>query len=317
MPAPPGLPPRGVNISRWFRYPIEDTERHYRNFITDADLDLIVALGVGTVRLAVAPPLDARRLSFLDEALARLAARNLVVVLDYHDESRSLESGDAEVRAFADVWTSLAANLARTTSPTSVLLEILNEPVFDGNPRAWFPIRRRLVQTIRAAAPLHTLVTGGPHWSSLDGLLMSDPVDDPNVVYTFHFYEPFEFTHQGAPWVTGPVRGLKGVRYPSSPREARRLDRRIAAAAQWAARHGVPVWAGEFGAFPAVAPRDDRLRWLHDVRTAFDRHAIGWAVWSYDESLGLDRRLAASGDVLIDWDTARALGLRDTRTVTA
>jgi aryl-phospho-beta-D-glucosidase BglC (GH1 family) len=314
---PSALPPRGVNLSRWFRYPAEDSERHFRNFITDADLDLIVALGVGTVRLAVAPPLDARRLSYLDEALARLTGRGLVVVLDYHDESRSLESGAAEVRAFADVWTSLAAHLARTTSPHGVLLEILNEPVFDADPRAWFPIRRRVVETIRAAAPLHTLVTGGPHWSSLDGLLMSEPVDDANVVYTFHFYEPFEFTHQGAPWVSGPVRELSGVRYPASMRDPHRIDRRIAAAAQWAARYAVPVWAGEFGAFPDVAPREDRLRWLRDVRTAFERHAIGWAVWSYDESLGLDRRVDRPGHVVIDWDSARALGLRDSRAVTA
>src|SRR5439155_14989569 len=132
------------------------------------------------------------------------------------------------------------------------------------NPAAWFPVRQRLVQSIRAAAPRHTIVAGGPNWSSLDGLLMSRPLRDDNVVYTFHFYEPFEFTHQGAPWVSGPVRGLAGVGY-DAPLQ---VEQRIASAADWARRHGVAVWAGEFGAYPAVAPRADRLRWLHDVRVA-------------------------------------------------
>jgi hypothetical protein len=294
---------RGVNISRWFRYPAENSERHFRYFIDDADLALIVSMGATCVRLAVDPAY--LHLHRLDEALARLTSRGLVVVLDYHDESRSIESGPHAVDSFERAWSGLAAHLART-SPGQVLLEVLNEPVFDADPAAWFPVRRRLVSAIRSAAPLHTIVAGGANWSSLDGLLASRPVEDDNVVYTFHFYEPFEFTHQGAPWVGGPVRGMSGVRYGSP----QRVNRRIALAAEWGRRYGVPVWAGEFGAYPAVAPRGDRLRWLYDVRTAFERNGIGWAVWSYDESLGLDRRVDAGGGISIDWDGARALGLQ-------
>jgi hypothetical protein len=299
---------RGVNISRWFRYPAEDSEHHYRGFITDGDLDLLVATGVTCVRLAVDPRY--LHLRWLDEALRRLASRGLVVVLDYHDESRAIESEPTEVDAFERAWAGLAAHL-RDTAPQQVLLEVLNEPVFDADPAAWFPIQRRLVYTMRSAAPHHTIVTGGPNWSSLDGLLRTRPLDDPNVLYTFHFYEPIEFTHQGAPWVTGPVRHLSGVRYHAG----HHVDRRIASAAEWAHRYGVPVWAGEFGAYPAVAPRDDRLRWLYDVRTALERHGIGWAAWSYDESLGLDRRVDAAGRISIDWESARALGLRSPEAV--
>jgi hypothetical protein len=296
---------RGVNLSRWFRYPASDSESHYRGFITDADLDLLVALGVTVVRLAVDP--SYLHLRYLDEALRRLTARGIVVVLDYHEESRRIESGPAAAGALWRAWAALAAHL-RDTSPRQVLLEIFNEPVFDADPRAWFPFRRRLAAAIRAAAPLHTIVAGGPMWSSLDGLLMSEPLDDPNVVYTFHFYEPYEFTHQGAPWAPDPPRGLSGVRYP--PPAAKRLEHRVSAAAQWGARHRVPLWVGEFGAYPPVAPRPDRLRWLRDVRTALERHGIGWAVWSYDECLGLDRRVDPAGNVTIDWDSAAALGLR-------
>jgi hypothetical protein len=299
---------RGVNISRWFRYPAEKSERHFRGFISDADLDLLAAMGVATVRLAVDPRYVHPH--WLDDALRRMTSRGLVVVFDYHDESRAIESGPAAVDALERAWAALAAHL-RATPPGQVLLEVFNEPVFDADPAAWFPIRRRLVSTIRAAAPLHTIVAGGPNWSSLDGLLRSPPLDDPNILYTFHFYEPFEFTHQGAPWVGGPVRHLSGVRYHAP----HHVDRRIASAAEWSRRHGVPVWAGEFGAYPAAAPRQDRLRWLHDVRAALERHGIGWAVWSYDESLGLDRRADGAGRISVDWDSARALGLRTPESV--
>lgn len=298
---------RGVNVSRWFRYPAEDSPHHFRTFLTNADLELIAGMGATCVRLALDPKY--LHLAYLDEALARLTGRGLIVVLDYHDESRVIESGPAAVDAIESAWRALATHL-RNTSPAAVLLEVLNEPVFDTDPQSWFPIRNRLIATIRSAAPEHTLVIGGTNWSSLDALLGSAPVVDDNVVYTFHFYEPFEFTHQGAPWVGGPVRHLSGVRYRAAG--ALHIERRIAAAAEWARQHGVAVWAGEFGAYPAVAPRLDRLRWLYDVRTALERHGIGWAVWSYDESLGLDRRLDGAGRVAIDWETAAALGLRTT-----
>src|SRR5688572_28103710 len=152
-------------------------------------------MGVTTVRLAVDPRY--LHLAHLDAALERFLVRGLAVVLDYHDESREIESGSAAVETLERAWAALASHFA-CTPPDRVLLEIFNEPVFDRGPGAWFPIRRRLAAAIRRAAPLHTIVAGGTNWSSLDGLLNSDPLDDPNVVYTFHFYEPFEFTHQGA-----------------------------------------------------------------------------------------------------------------------
>ena len=298
---------RGVNVSRWFRYPASDSEHHYRGFITDADLDLIVSMGVTSVRLAVDPRY--LHLGLLDEAVGRLVGRDLAVVLDYHDESRAIESGPAAVAALERTWAGLAARLAQFP-PERLLLEIVNEPVFDRNPAAWFPIRRRVASVIRGAAPLHTIVAGATNWSSLDGLLRSEPLEDDNVLYTFHFYEPFEFTHQGAPWVDGPVGWMRGVRYPETPRAAGHVGARVAAAAEWGARHNVPVWCGEFGAYPPHAPRADRLRWLYDVRTALERHHIGWAVWSYDESLGLDRTVGPVGRVRIDRESAAALGLR-------
>jgi aryl-phospho-beta-D-glucosidase BglC (GH1 family) len=297
---------RGVNISRWFRYPAADSAEHYRGFITDADLDLLAATRVTAVRLAVDPRY--LNLHYLDDAVARLTARGLVVVFDYHDESRAIETGPAAEHALEIAWKSLAEHYA-STPPDRILFEIFNEPVFDHDPAAWFPLRHRLASAIRSAAPLHTIVAGGPHWSSLDGLLASRPLDDDNVLYTFHFYEPFEFTHQGAPWVHGPVQHMRNVHYPASPQQAQHVARRIASAADWARRHNVPVWAGEFGAYPPHAPRPDRLRWLYDVRTALERHGIGWAVWSYDESLGLDRTVDPSGSIRLDWDSAAALGL--------
>ena len=40
----------------------------------------------------------------------------------------------------------------------------------------------------------------------------------PTSLYTFHFYEPYVFSHQGAPWMTGEpmYRYLNAVPWPSA-----------------------------------------------------------------------------------------------------
>ena len=37
------------------------------------------------------------------------------------------------------------------------------------------------------------------------------------MIYTFHDYEPFPFTHQGATWTDPAVAPLRDVPYPSTP----------------------------------------------------------------------------------------------------
>jgi endoglucanase len=44
------------------------------------------------------------------------------------------------------------------------------------------------------------------------------PLGDNNLIYTFHHYEPFTFTHQGAKFIPWPDKYLDGVPWPASAR---------------------------------------------------------------------------------------------------
>jgi hypothetical protein len=170
-----------------------------------------------------------------------------------------------------------------------------------------------VAQAIRAAAPHHTLIASGAHWSGLNDLLQLAPLPLDNVIYTFHDYEPFPFTHQGATWTSPEVRPLRGIPYPSTPEnihsllaqeptlaaqywleqyglarwDAARIDRTLVFAAQWSTAHHVPVYCGEFGVHKPYAPPADRARWIHDMRIALEAHTIGWAMWDYQANFGL------------------------------
>lgn len=336
---------RGVNLSHWFSQSRDYTPAHLREHTTRRDIELIKSLGFDHVRFPVEPAplfnetnpseLNAEYLRHLDDALDMLAASGLAVVLDLHpsDELKiKLRTDDRAVAALADFWRSLARHVS-ARDPERLFLEIMNEPMAE-DPFRWMGIQARVAAAIREGAPRHTIVATGPRWSSVDQLLLIEPVADRNVIYNFHFYEPHNFTHQGATWGADFWPHLKNVPYPSSPElvapllasidnetargalreygeerwDAARVEREIARAAEWARVRNVPLTCNEFGVYRAYSPPASRLRWIADVRSALERHRIGWSMWDYAGGFGVAVR--KDGRAELDPDTAAALGLR-------
>ncbi|MFL6253807.1 MAG: glycoside hydrolase family 5 protein [Pyrinomonadaceae bacterium] len=337
---------RGINLSHWFAQSRDYSEKHLREHTTARDIELIKSLGFDHVRFTVEPAplfdearpaeLNAEYLKQLDAALDMLLSSGLAVVFDLHpsDEFKlRMRADDRFVSTLADFWRALARHLS-ARDPERLLLEIVNEPMVE-DPYRWMGIQTRLAAAIREGAPRHTIIATGPRWSSVDQLLLIEPLADRNVIYNFHFYEPHNFTHQGATWGADFWPYLKGVPYPASPDavaplvaaaerenvravlkdygeqrwDAARVEREIAQAAEWAHRRGVPLTCNEFGVYRAYAPAPDRLRWLADVRTALERHRIGWTMWDYAGGFGVAVR-EKGGRAEPDPETAAALGLR-------
>ena len=336
---------RGINLSHWFAQSRDYSEKHLREHTTARDVQLIKGLGFDHVRFTVEPaplfdearPAELKRdyLRHLDAALDMLLGAQLAVVFDLHpsDEFKlRMRADDRFVVAFAEFWRALARHLS-ARDPERLLLEVVNEPMVE-DPYRWMGIQARLAAAIREGAPRHTIVATGPRWSSIDQLLLIEPLADRNVIYTFHFYEPHNFTHQGATWGADFWPYLKGVPYPGSPEavaplvaaaerepvrgvvkeygeqrwDAAHVEREFARAAEWARRRGVPLTCNEFGVYRAYTNAPDRLRWLTDVRTALERHRIGWTRWDYAGGFGVAVR-EKGGRAGLDPETAAALGL--------
>lgn len=315
---------RTVNTTRWFWQTGTGQPAFYPG-LGGADLQLIARSGFTAIRLVVDPrllfdpanpaALKAANTDAVDQVVRLALDQGLAVIVDMHDDDKAAwEQNPAYVDAFTAFWEAFARRFARY-DPERVFFEMLNEPVFRGRDADWARIQRRLVEAIRRAAPEHTIIATGNDWGGLDGLLRLEPLPDANVIYSFHFYEPFAFTHQGATWSSEDVRGIFGLPYPADPAkckvildittadaaratvaqycrdqwDAAKVEARIARAADWGKRHGAPVFAGEFGVYCQVAPATDRVRWIKDTREAFDRHGVAWALWGYDDCFGLGR----------------------------
>lgn len=336
----------GANLCRWFRFPRAATPEHFANYIGDAEAALIAGMGLKHVRLCVAPKLimePARgavveeRARQLEASLRRLQRAGLAVMIDLHNEERADELDPTWQAAFVRFWGDLARRLT-AFDPELTLLEIINEPVFARRESEWDALNARLAEAIRRAAPAHTIVTSGPNWGGIDGLKKLALLPDRNVVYSFHCYDPFAFTHQGATWSSDNVKPLRQVPYPSSPEavapllpalegqpasrgmleyygrerwDRTRLAARFREGVSWGERHGVPLYCGEFGVFPKYALPEHRANWFRDFGAVLAEQRIGWAVWGWDEGFGLNRR-HEGGKPVVDRVVAEALGLKAT-----
>jgi aryl-phospho-beta-D-glucosidase BglC (GH1 family) len=338
----------GINASNWFAQVYEKrgyTKEHFQDWTTAEDIALIKSIGFDHVRLSVNPQpmmmthrpdeIPAEYIGYLDSAVKMILDQGMAVVIDLHPESdfkARLAKDDSFVQEFSDFWRALARHYS-SWDTERVFFEILNEPEFSDRYR-WYGVQAKLATAIREGAPQHTIIAAGARWSDDDELVFIEPLRDPNVIYNFHFYTPHLFTHQGATWGTYSWHWVKGLRYPSSPEaaakvaaavpdavdrlavirygqdhwDAARIDAEITQVAEWARQHGVPVVCNEFGVYREYADPQDRAAWIHDVRTALERHGMGWAMWDYSGSFGVVTK--KDGRSVADEITLRALGLK-------
>lgn len=337
----------GINASMWFaQSPGNYSVERLRTFTTSDDIALMHQLGFDHVRLSIdADPLLAWLRSpdgatpfmvELDRVVKTMNDQKLAVIVDIHPESAykaQLLHGTDSVERFAMLWRALAKHFS-STDPDLVFFEIMNEPEQD-DPYRWQGIESFVAGQIRQVAPNHTIIVAGAHWSGLEDLLMLEPIALSNIIYTFHDYEPFPFTHQSATWTSTQVQPLRGVPYPSTPDavepnvkqeptlagqfwvkqyglnrwDVERVDATIAYAEKWSQFHHVPVYCGEFGVLRDHADPAMRAQWLDDMRVAFEKHHIGWAMWDYQANFGVVTK--KEGKAVPDPDVVKALGLQE------
>jgi aryl-phospho-beta-D-glucosidase BglC (GH1 family) len=338
----------GINASEWFAQSASDYSAERTNGYTDdGDIALMAKLGFDNVRLSIDPvPLEqgfhhmgqyADFLERLDHAVDTMLANGLAVQIDIHPEEaykQQVKTSNEAVERFVMLWRLLAAHYA-SRNPDLVFFEVMNEPEVN-DPYRWAGIQARAAAAIRETAPKNTIIATGPNWSGIADLLTQHPLADGNVIYNFHFYEPIEFTHQGASW-SGTWRfQTHDIAYPPDASamekdlaqlfdardrydmerywldhwDASRIQLQMDATAAWARDNGgVPLICNEFGVYRRVSPEASRMQWIHDVRTAMEADGIGWTMWDYRGGFGVVWKQAGQ-PAKVDRKVVEALGLK-------
>lgn len=280
-----------VNMGNHLEAP---TEGAWGRAIVDADFTVIKAAGFDTIRLpvrwsshalAAAPyTIDAAFLARVRHVVetARKAGLNIILNLHHYDEMATAPAAHAE--RFAGLWKQIAAAFADEPE-ASVWFELMNEPngaLDDSNLKAALT---PALAAVRATNRTRPVIIGGQKWSGVPSLETLQLPDDANLVVTIHTYDPFNFTHQGATWIspTPPLGRVFG-----SAADYRELDANLAMVRAYMQRTGRQVFVGEYGANdnPAI-PLAQRILYYGAVSSAYASIGVQSCAWAYANTFKL------------------------------
>ncbi|MDZ7721702.1 MAG: cellulase family glycosylhydrolase [candidate division KSB1 bacterium] len=320
---------RGVNLTQWFQA-AEPQQIHFTQF-TRTDFENIQSLGCDVIRLPInlhamtdgAPEYtpDPLFLHMLDQVVNWAEELNLHLILDNHTFDPAVNTSPDIETVLVPVWMQMAEHYQHAYG--NIYYEILNEPhgIADST---WNRIQQTVIDSIRSIDSTHTIVIGPAEWNSYNNLKYMPDYDDENLIYTFHFYAPHVFTHQGATWGSPSLGSLAGVPFPfdaarmpetpsdlkgtwvewalndySNQGSAAYLQQQMQTAAKFKNERDIPIFCGEFGVYMRNADSQDRVRWYETVRTLLDNNNIGWTMWDYTGGFGLFEKNSSE---LFDYD---------------
>jgi hypothetical protein len=235
-----------------------------------------------------------------------ILSHDLSLIVDLHASDMHPDYLAAKIAAGPDalpfknyvrLLTRTAVLLNELASPR-VALELMNEPP----PRAqdWKPMLDTAYSAVRKAAPKLLLVLDGGEEGNLDGTITLDGFrDDPNILFSFHYYRPWQFTHQALAGMGAQY--LSDVPYPA---RARQIAESIDASA--AAIEAAKLTPPELSRAKAKARHD-----LESYRaSSFDRSHIAGdfdkvARWARDHSIPAHRVILGEFGVM---DSAQRAG---------
>ena len=325
---------KGVNLTNWF----QSSTSHQIQFskYTKKDFERIKLLGADVIRLPInlhamthgAPDylLDPLFLEFLDEAVTWAEDLQINIILDNHTFDVNANTDPAIGNVLMKVWKQMAAHYKNRTG--YVFYEMLNEP-HGIDDTLWGSIQQSVIDAIRTEDAVHYIVVGGANWNSYNNLSAIPVYTDTKLIYTFHFYDPFIFTHQGASWTDPSMVPLAGVPFPyragdmpatppsligtwiqgglnnyANEGTVAKVKALIDIAVSFKNTRNVPVFCGEFGVYIPNSNNSDRVYWYEVVRKYLEEKNIPWTIWDYQGGFGLFEK---GSNELFDYDLNEAL----------
>jgi aryl-phospho-beta-D-glucosidase BglC (GH1 family) len=306
---------RGINLGNWFEpegymfhfdggpqspREIEDLTRELigpieaedfwakwrETYITQADIDLIKAMGFNSVRVPIHWKFfqaNYQGFELLDKLVGWARKDGIYIIIDMHcapggqtgtniDDSYGypwLYTSKYAQGVFYGDWQRIADHYRN--EPMILGYDLLNEPIPDFPALQRYnkdlePMYKTLAGIIRAVDRNHILILGGAQWDS--NFKVFGPPFDKNVVYTFHKY-----------WTATD----KSV---------------IQEYLNFRDKYHVPIWLGESG--------ENKDEWIAAFVKTLEENHVGWCFWPYKK---MD---ATSSVVTFDrpehWDQVIALG---------
>ncbi len=323
---------KGVNLSNW----LESDDYNYSMEYNEDDIKIMSSLGFKSLRVPINidfflknrvsyfssddEPKFMRDLFMIIDKYAEWTKKyGMGLTIDHHHYNRSLTATTQHDPQYSSQFGKMVKQVVKyiaSLKQEHIFFEIYNEPDNNIQPKPWYSIASAAIDSIRSTDKTVTLIVGASNWYGIDFLVKMKPFNDDNIVYAFHFYEPFAFSHQGATWSDG-CGSLMNVPYPYDPKTwntssdyygvgddtpdwlasqirfyyqvsgKNALKAKVLEAKKWAVENNVPVICNEFGALKKSATQESRANYIKVIRENLEELEIPWQHWEWKRSFGM------------------------------
>ncbi len=240
----------------------------------------------------------------LDVVLTRLGKHGMKALVDphdfqfkVHDWSKGIPEDPEERQAFLDLWKNLA-EVSIKHPDVVVGYDLYNElkvrkPLW----HTWDKLATEAIEVIRPIDPNTPIYISGVEMSNPSGYFEAAPIEQENLVYSFHFYAPHSFSHQKIfrastndafvfyPGWIPQIDWKNNEVYGKSPLQW--WDRWTIAASMWpvlkfAAANDVAFHCGEVApiGYSRKKASDSSGLWTRDAIDVLEQHGIPWHLWN-------------------------------------
>jgi endoglucanase len=305
---------RGINLGNALDAPQEGA---WGVTLEDKHFEMAKAAGLDHIRLPVRFSAHAKKeapytiedafFERVDWALERAAAHGLSIIIDLHHYEELMKKPAQHADRVVGIWKQVAERYK--SRPASVAFELINEPCNELKSALLNPLQQRAIAAIRATNPTRLIIANSYFWAGADYLKELELPTDPNVIASFHDYQPILFTHQGMPFMPAEFQ-TRGIVFPGPPARpviATEAGQKLDWVSTWidsynsqpiASNANGPnaifdyfkvveayikaskrrVYLGEFGVTDNADPKSREV-WLRIVRQEAEKRKIGWAIW--------------------------------------
>lgn len=306
---------RGANLGNFLEVPPK--EDWGDNSMNENDYRIMKEHGFDHVRIPIgwhhycgpAPnyKIDQSIIRKVNRQLDLAAGAGIAAIVNVHHFDAFTTDPSGQRDKLLSIWSQVATLLK--DRPTSVALEILNEPKDAATTEVMNAFYADVIPMIRAIDKKKAIFVGPGQFNQASELSRLKLPNDDRLIVSIHSYTPHYFTHQGASW-SDECRRLKGVPFPGPPAKpvaippgtpsyvTQWLQRfnelpedqnpggysavttELKLAADWGKYWNRPIHLGEFGAYMKAAPKD-RAEYYRFVSSEATRLGIGWCIWDW------------------------------------
>lgn len=283
---------RGVNMGNSFEAP---TETEWGNPWKPEYFKIMHQLGFNHVRVPIRWETSARSMAtppytiapeFLDriqEVVDSARRYKLHIIINMHHHDALYEDPAGQKDRFLSQWYQIADHFKNYSD--SLLFEVLNEPHGNITPQIWNEYFAAALTEIRKTNPTRVVLMGVAEYGGLGAISQLQLPNDEYIIVSPHYYNPFNFTHQGAEWVSGADAWL-GTEWMDTEADRQTVESEFSYALQFSQTNHVPIHVGEFGAYNK-ADIESRERWTTFLSRWYEEQGLSWAYWEFSAGFGI------------------------------